>query len=297
MARTLSEIYDALALEKANMTTLHTWFTDKSNPGSVLDDHQTLLQDLTSTSKVSIWRLLLWIVTVATWTLEELWDIFKTEVDTAINNQIPLTLPWYQTESLNFQYGDSLVWNPTTLKYEYELYDETKRIIARAAANEGIGIVSIKVARENNGSLEALTASQKTAFTNFWNKNKGAGVLINIISEAADLLKLEYQIFYDPLVLSYRGDLIDNPGFFPVEDAINNYIANLDFNGRFRLEECDAAVRAAEGVIDFQRLSAQSKAGANSYSDILVSIVAYAGYFLIDSNNPLSDTIAYTANV
>jgi len=297
MARTLSEIYDAIALEKANMTTLNSWFTDKSNPGSVLDDHQTLLQDLTSTSKVAIWRLLLWIVTVATWTLEGLWDVFKTEVDTAINNQIPLTLPWYQRESLYFQYGDSLVWNATTLKYEYELYDETKRIITRAAANEGVGIVSIKVARDNNSSLEALTASQKIAFTNFWNKNKGAGVLINIISEAADLLKLEYQIFYDPLVLTDHGNLIDDGGVFPVEDAINNYIANLDFNGRFRLEECDAAIRSAEGVIDFQRLSAQSKYGANSYLDILVSKVAYAGYFLIDSNNPLADTIAYTANV
>lgn len=296
-SRTLSEIYDAIALEKANMSILNGWYTDNANPGSVLDDHQTLLSDLSSSSKVGIWRLFMFIVAVAIWTLEGLWYVFKAEVETDIDKHMAHTTRWYKEASEDFQYGDELVWNADKRRYEYELYDENKRIIERAAAEEGKGIVAIKVATIINDALAPLTAAQETAFTAYWQKFKDAGVIINIITENADLLKLEYQIFFDPLVLAADGSLITDSSVFPIEDAINNYIANLDFNGRFRLEECDAAVRSAQGVIDFQKLSAQSKYGANSYSDILVSLVAYSGYFIVDPDNTLNDLTAYTANV
>jgi len=295
--RTLSEIYDAIALEKANMSTLNGWFTDKANPGSVLDDHQTLLSDLSSTSKVGIWRLFMFIVAIAIWTLEGLWYVFKKEVETDIDKHQAHTVRWYKEASEDFQYGDELIWNASKRRYEYELYDENKRIIKRSAAEEGKGIVAIKAATIINSELSPLTTPQKVAFEAYWKKYKDAGVIINIISENPDLLKLEYQIFYDPLVINEYGSLIANNAVFPVEDAINSYIETLDFNGRFRLEECDAAVRSAQGVVDFQKLSAKSKYGANSYSNIIVSLVAYSGYFVIDTEYPLTDLIDYTANV
>jgi len=295
--RTLAEIYDQIAIEKAEMSTLNSWYTNNSNPSTVLDDHQTLLDDLSSSSKVGIWRLFMWIVAVAIWLHEGLWYVFKSEVETDIAAHMAHTTRWYQEESKKFQYGDELVWNSETRRYEYEIYDANKLIISRAATEENNGIVAIKVARTNNGSLAPLSAEQKTAFLAFWQKYKDAGVVINIINENPDLLKLAYQIYYDPLVINADGSLISDSTIKPVEVAINNYIENLDFNGRFRLEECDAAVRAADGVIDFNRASAQSKYGANSYSDIVLNLVAYSGYFIIDPDNDLSSLITYTANV
>ncbi|MDP2723213.1 MAG: hypothetical protein Q8O72_10680 [Bacteroidales bacterium] len=295
--RTLTEIYNAIALEKANMSVLNSWYTDNANPGSVLDDEQTLLEDLTSISKVAIWRLFMFIIAVAIWIHEGLWFVFRSEVDTSIDKHQPHTTRWYQEESKTFQYGDDLAWNAEKHRYEYAVYDKTKRIIQRSAAYEGSGIVAIKVARLLNNELAALDEQQEAAFTAFWQKNKDAGVVINIITSAADLLKLEYEIFFDPLIIAPDGSLISDPAIRPVDDAINNYIANLDFNGRFRLEKCDAYIYDVVGVIDYKRVSAQTKAGLNDYEDINISKVALSGYFIIDPDNTLQDLITYTANV
>ncbi|MFK5855369.1 MAG: hypothetical protein QM503_04495 [Bacteroidota bacterium] len=295
--RTLAEIYDQIALEKANMSTLNSWYTDTNNTSTVLDDHQTLLEDLGSSSKVAIWRLLIWIVAVAIFIHEGLWFVFKGEVEADIARHMPHGERWYQEESLKFQYGDQLVWNTATRRYEYETYDANKLIIKRAATESNNGMVAIKVATLLNGDLAPLSTLQKIAFQAFWSRYRDAGVVINIITANPDLLKLSHQIYYDPLVLSSDGSLISDSSVKPVEDAINSYIATLDFNGRFSLEHCDAAIRAAEGVVDFKRLSADSKYGANNYSSIDVSIIAYSGYFIIDPDNTLTDLITYTANV
>ena len=292
--RTLQEIYDQINIEKAEMSSLNEWV---NNSGHVLDDNQTLLDDLTTPSKVGIWRLFIWIVAVAIWIHEGLWLVFKSEVDTAIDKHTPHTERWYQESSKIFQYGDELAWNDDTRKYEYEITDANKQIIKRSAAVSNGGIVAIKVATDVNGSIAPLSATQKTAFAAFWKKYRDAGVIINIISTSADLLKLQYDIYFDPLVLSPDGSLISNSSIFPVADAIENYIANLDFNGRFRLEACDAVIKSAQGVIDFSRTLAQSKFGTNDYTDISVSEIAYSGYYNIDTNFPLSSNITYIANV
>ena len=53
MARTIGEIYDLLVAEKNNQPTLAAL-------QPAIDDEQTLLSDLTSASKVAIWRLWLY---------------------------------------------------------------------------------------------------------------------------------------------------------------------------------------------------------------------------------------------
>ncbi len=288
--RTLTEIYDAIALEKANMDELKGYYMHKSNDRSILDDSQTLLDDLKTTSKVAIWRLLLWIVAVAIWIHEGLWDVFQKEVDDKITNQTAHTLRWYQEASQQFQYGDQMVWNDG---YEYPQIDANKQIISRASAIDNNGIVKLKVATEVNSKMVALDATQLAAFTAFWALYKDAGVFLNIISISADMLHLAYVVDYDPTVLNADGSLISDNTSFPVIDAIDNYLANLDFNGKFSLEACDAAIRAASGVIDFARTTAQSKKYNDNYKDINIFVIALAGYFEIDPAYPLTTEITY----
>lgn len=295
--RTLSEIYDAVALEKANMSTLNDWYFLKDDTYTYLDDHESFLYDLKSMSKVALWRLFIWITAVAIWIHEGLWFVFKSEVEADIAKHMPHTTRWYQEIAKFFQYGDELVWNDERRRYEYVAYDANKRIIVRSASEEGGGVVALKVARMFDGELAALSAEEKSTFTAYIAKIKDAGVLVNIISEGPDLLKLAYTIYYDPLVLNADGELLSDTSVKPIEDAINTYITTLDFNGRFRLEECDAAIREADGVIDYKRTLASSKYGAYSYTEIDVSRVAYAGYFKIDPAYPLADNVTYTANV
>ena len=53
----------------------------------------------------------------------------------------------------------------------------------------------------------------------------------------ADLLKVAYTIYYDPLVMNSDGELIADDTIKPVELAINNYIQNLPFNGILNLNK------------------------------------------------------------
>lgn len=297
MARTLSEIYDAIALEKANMNELSSWFTNQANPGSILDDHQTLLNDLTSSSKVAIWRLMLWVVAVAIWIHEGLWDVFKGEVDEILAANVSHNLRWYQEESLKFQFGDQLVWNSEHYQYEYTEINSDKQIIAHAATEESNGLVKVKVARLVNNELKQLDAVQEEAFTAFWAQYKDAGVMMSIVNAPADLLKLQYEIYYDATVLNADGSLINDSSVFPIEEAINSYLNELDFNASFSLEQCDAKIMKAVGVLDLKRLSAQTKHSTFSYINIDVSRKAFSGYFIIDPENPLRDNITYINHV
>ena len=99
MARTISEIYDSMVSEKETMTELV-----KLQPA--VDNHQSLLNDLTTSSKVALWRLLFWVVSVAIWIVESLFDTHKEEIEILLQNSIPGTAPWYRLSALEFQFGD-----------------------------------------------------------------------------------------------------------------------------------------------------------------------------------------------
>ena len=182
-------------------------------------------------------------------------------------------------------------------KYGYTL-NVANQIIKRAAVLEAGGIVRIKVAKLDSGSLPAaLTTAERTGFSNYISKIKFAGTNIAITSNAADLLKIEYDVVYDPLVVDGTGQLIATAGTYPVVDAINSFIQNLPFNGILNLTALTDAIQKATGVVDPTLTSAQAKYGALAYSTIVKNYTADAGHMIIDPANPLSTTINYIASV
>src|SRR5690606_37796732 len=97
------------------------------------------------------------------------------------------------------------------------------------------GQVVIKIAKLSGTTPVPLSAGELSAFDAYINQVKFAGTNILTISRTADLLKIYYDITYDPLVLTPSGESINTPGVYPVEAAINNYISNLPFNGILNL--------------------------------------------------------------
>src|SRR5258705_7141932 len=71
--------------------------------------NEVLSVQLTSTSKVAIYRLFTYIVASAVYLLEKLFDNHKKEIDTAIYEQKSGTPRWYRNMSLEFQYGFDLL--------------------------------------------------------------------------------------------------------------------------------------------------------------------------------------------
>lgn len=287
MARTLTEIYDALIVEKETLEVLSGL---APNP----DDSQTFLQDLSSTSKVAIWRLFLWVVAVGLWTTETLFDRHKAEIVALKFTLHVSTAQWWQERALEFQLGYTLTWNGS--QFVYSSIDEVAKIIKRAAVVHSPGIVRIKVAKLDGGGLPVpLSGPETVAFTAYAQLIAPAGINTLIISANADLLKVYFTVYYDPLVLDSSGELLSTPGTKPAEDAINNYIRNLPFNGVLNLTALTDAVQSATGVVDPILTSASAKYGLTAYVDIDANYTSYAGHFSIDPLFPLSTTITYVS--
>ncbi len=288
MARTLSEIYLAIVAEKNNQTTINTL-------QPAIDSEQTLLDDLCASSKVADWRLFVYIIAVAIWLHENIWDLFKAEVDSIVESAIPGTSRWYQSVAFIFQYGDALSWIDN--KFKYETVDVTKQIIKRSATIETGGVLYIKVAKLNGNDPVKLDAGELTAFRTYINDIKFAGTNISIISADADRLKLTLNIIYDPLVLASNGSLLTNSAIFPVEDAINDYLAGIVWAGTFNLTKLIDAIQVAQGVVDPILTTVEGKAYGGIYNIINQNYQSISGYMIIDPDNLLNTTLTYTANV
>jgi hypothetical protein len=289
MARTTQQIYDALIAEKNSNATLNALQPN-------IDNAQNLLTDLTSPSKVAIWRLYYWVVAVVLHNFEVLMDVYKEMVEDIAAKSRPGTVRWYQEETLKFQFGHQLIYNPAKGKYEYPANDETSKIVKRSAVVESNNQVRIKAAKFDGG-VQQLLPAEMNALTAYWNKLKYAGVNTVVTSGPADLLKVNYTVYYDPLVMAANGSLLSDPAVFPVRDAINTYIGSLPFNGELVLTKLTDEVQKAKGVVDPILNSAEARYGALMYSPILTKYIPDAGYMEIDQNFPLSNSITYIANV
>jgi hypothetical protein len=289
MARTIQEIYDSIIAEKETRAEL-------LNLQPAPDTSQTFLDDLTSTSKVAIWRLLFYTVAFAIWVHEKLFDEHTAAVNALAADLITGTARWYQLEMFKFQFGDTLLFIDG--KFQYAIEDLNAQIIKRSAVQVNGTQVIIKVAKlDITDNPIPLSIAELTAFTEYVNQIKFAGTNTLIVSNDADLLKIEYQVFYDPLVMDASGGLLSDPLVKPVEDAINNYISNLPFDGNLVLTNLTDAVQAAEGVVDPVIGVAEARVGALPFQTIVNKYNAVAGYMKIDPAYPLATQITYTANV
>lgn len=286
MARQLTDIYDALALEKSTQQQL-------TGLEPNIDSSQQLLADLDTPSRVARWRLFLWVVATSIWVHEKLWDIFKAEVDAIVASAHPGTPKWYVAQALKFQMGYALVDIDGVFQYPVEV--PAAQIVKRAAIVESNGLSVLKVAKEVSGSIVPLTVGELNAFTAYIDDIRFAGCLINIITDVPDSLRVAYDVYYDPLVLAPNGSLLLDAGTFPVEDAINAFVSELPFNGQLVLTHMTDAVQQAAGVVNPILTDAQAWWGAFAPAPINVLYVAHAGHMAIDAGSPLSATINYIA--
>lgn len=287
MARSIVEIYNEMSTEKDTMTTLSALQPN-------IDSGQQLLSDLTTQSKVAVWRLLFFVIAVSIWSLEKLFDEHVIWINNRATEITTGTLAWYQRMTLLFQYGDSLVF--TGDNYAYSPVNETNRVVKLASVNEVGGIVIIKSAKLDGGGLPIpLDTPELSALDAYWQKVKFAGVRVQVVSRPADLLHVEFKVYYNPLVLNSGGELISSPGTYPVNDAINNYIKGLPFNGVYSITELTDKVQLAIGVVNPVHMSSEAKYGTNPYLAVVDYYQPNAGYLQIDPSYPLSGTITYIA--
>lgn len=271
MARTINDIQQSIIDEKNSKAELSALEVLTSN-------EKTSLSTLTSTSKVALWRLIIYIVALVIFTFETIMDVFREEIDAKVKANRPHTKDWYKTKALAFQYGDSLVDSD-----EYEVIDIEKQIIKQVAIVEGDRRVVIKVATLSGDELVKLPEnSQVDAFTAYMNKVKDAGTLIEVVNEDADKLRIEYEFYYDPLLVKSDGKTIET-NIDVVENAIITYLHSLDFNGEFDINKLTDYIQQAIGYVSIKINYVGFKAAlASNYTQIDRVYKPLSGYMKLE---------------
>lgn len=249
-----------------------------------------------SDSKVAIWRLWTYVIAVCIWTLENLFDYHRNDVEALIAAQKPHTLQWYVQMARQFQYGVALPADSDT--YATTSTDPAVAIIRYAAAVELSNLVRLKVAKENAGVLEALLAVELEAFSAYMNKVKDAGVRLQLTSSDPDVMQLALTVYYDPLILDSTGARLDGTDSYPVLSAVNTFLEDLPFNGVFVLNKLRYALVDVEGVVIGHVVSAQANYAATPFVPVTVQYVPDAGYMVLDETyfNANVTYLPYTAN-
>jgi hypothetical protein len=232
----------------------------------------------------SIENVLFYVVASAVWLAQQMFDRHKTDVTQILSDQTPATAAWYAWKAKQFQFGRALT--PETDRYDNTgLTDEeiaSERIIHYAAAVEAkdCSLLYLKIATGDAGNRQPIGGDQLTAFREYIDKVKYAGVRIEIINDAGDAMRLTLEVYYDPLVLDGTGKRLDGTGDTPVQDAIREYLTNLPFNGRYSNQALIDALQAVDGVTVAEVQQASSRYGAyTTWQPISVVATPHAGYY------------------
>jgi hypothetical protein len=237
MARTTQEIQDEIIAAVQGDDTLNT--------------------QLTSTSKVSVWRLITFAVAFVFSTIEKLFDALKVIITDQIARLKPHSQKWYAEKAKAFQYGFSLL--PDSDQFDNTGHTdaeiETSKVVAYAAVVEqlsqsGRTQLRIKLAGSDGVDLIQLTTPQLSAVTAYFNRVKDAGVPLKIDSLPADKLQQKWRIYYDPLILTADGNRIDGAENEVDKNAIKTYLKNMPFNGLFVRTLHVDAVQKVEGIVN-----------------------------------------------
>lgn len=292
MTHRINEIQQSILDKKATISELSAL--------EVLTTQEQSLQEINSNSKVAVWRLWVWVMSFAIFSLERLMAIFQEDVEKRIAATRIHTQKWYRDKALAFLYGVPLV--ADTDIFDLTGLDEqaikSAKIVANAASirivENGYGTLRIKAVGTLNGDYVPLLPVQIWALSVYFNQYVAdAGTLVLVTSGEADLLKLKLDIYFDPLQLSPTGTRLDNTNDNPVLEAIHEFLQSINFeNGTFITSYLTAHIQSVPGVSIAVVLEARSKFGSYSYTDAptlgvgLINEIraADSGYMRLDLN-------------
>jgi len=263
---------------------------------------QSNLSGFTSNSQTSRWGLFLWVVAQTINIFEQLLDVFKGEVEAIQAEAKPGTEAWVRWMVRKFQYDAAVPQvaqlNTSTLVVEYPVVNTTFQIITRAATQiTSNKTVLIKVAKSDPPI--PLAAGEVTSLQSYVSTWGIAGVNYSIVNEPADKIEVVATIFYDG---QYNAVIQAS-----VEDALTNYLAQLEFNGIISVQDVTDAIQAVDGVLDVNLAQIKVRRDSISYANGTmlyqlstgingVQYQTYAGYIVEETTatHTFADTLTYS---
>ena len=255
------------------------------------------LSALTSTSQTAKWNLYYFIVASCIAIFEQLQDLFKVDLETIASTAAPSTPQWTRNKVLAFQTGDVAELDTTTFVIEYPTITAANQILTRCAVVTAPNrTVLIKVAKSD--PPEPVSVGELAELQSYVETFNPAGIAFTLINEDSDKMEVAATIYYNG---QYSAVIQDN-----VEAALNNYMANLPFNGVISTQSVVDAIQGAEGVISLsltrilvRRDTFAYGAGVTLYNLSTgvdsVQYQTYAGYVVEETtaSHTFADTLTY----
>lgn len=294
MARTIPEIKSTITNTFIGNTSVKQYYG--LTAGSSFDDQFSI---------VSFEAVFFDVIARIIWTVENIFDVHKNETAEMISQQKVPGLRWYRNLALKFQYGFDLIAESDQFEPMYldinsgQMINATPEQIAAAkivkyaavTKVDGASKISMKIAPANGNDI--FNNDQMIAFGEYIQESQAAGDHIVIVNYKPDILKINFKIVYDPLVLLSTGMSILT-GAEPVKDAVNKFLQNLPFNGQLSVQKLEAAILNVEGVEDLQNLSVSTKwiepgVGYGILQPVQISTIPKSGRFTLINDVTLQE--------
>ena len=276
MARTIATIKEGIRTEKNNYSSLNSILFSEEGGSTV-----GYLNNVADVVAININIF------------EQLQDAYKAELEDIASSAVPGTGAWIKEKVLEFQYDVNTAQyiQLVDLVPVYNSIDEDLQIISRVAVVEGgNGLITIKAA--TGTTPVALNSPQKTALQEYLDIIIPAGPTVVVQSLDSDKLYLDATVYYDgQFINSIQTD---------VEDAITDYLANLDFNGVVLVSKLQDAIQAVTGVKDIVINEVKARKDTTIFASASVvsrQWTTVAGYIVeeTESGETFADKIVYTA--
>jgi hypothetical protein len=218
MARTIQQIKQAMIDEKAA---------------------QTALSGLTSTSQTAKWNLYFYIVAAAIAIFEQLQGLFKSDLEAIAAAAPPNTAQWTKAKVLDFETGNVAELNTTTFVVEYPTPVAANRILTRCSVTTGnYNNVLIKIAKGTPPT--PISVGEETELDDYINTWIPVGIDYSIVNEDSDKLMVDAVVYYQG---QYANTIST-----AVEQALNDYLTNLPFDGVISNQAIIDSIQAVSGV-------------------------------------------------
>lgn len=268
-----------------------------------MDDKQALetsLTTLNSTSQTAIYTLWKSITAAVINYLEQLWDLYKVSIETTVLNGSVGSAQWLNSKVRLFQYSATVPQVVTLINYapNYATINTTLRIITRSSVKTMANkTISVKVAKSE--PPVALSTLELNSLKGYLSDIGFAGTQTNTFSYNSDKLYLVANIYYNGQYASVISSTVIT--------AINNYFANIPFDGTIKILTLEDYIQAVPGVTDVVIVDCALRADTTAFASKTYLVSAsttiyptyplFSGYLVGETTaaNTLADTLVFIA--
>jgi len=154
---------------------------------------------LTSTSQTSVWNLWAYITAVSINLHEQLWDVFRKEIEDIAAKVVPGTAEWLRARVFEFQYDANNTQAISLIDFvpKYPTVDAALRIVTNCSVTQSGNKVLVKVAKKSGDTLAPLTTNEINALKTYIDKIKFAGTNVITTSSNGDRIQVIGEVYYN----------------------------------------------------------------------------------------------------